>query len=209
MYRWDCFCGKYERLDSQALRIRILLQGKRTCHPKPPIVALSKRFANPYSLLSFAQQFMEMLQGKRIPVRVNLFLIVNPPRWFNKVWAMMRPMLSEEFSKKVHMIQESQLSEFLAPGFEAYLPDEMITGQAKTDTIVTDFVAYRLYREQHVQLLNHLQGEETTISRLPRHSNTVKVDAQGTMKGKEAERKRKWSISALSRKKLSATEVAA
>ena len=96
------------------------------------------------------QQYMDMLQGKRIPsMRVNLFLIVNPPRWFNKVWALMTPMLSEEFSKKSQMIPESLLSKFsFAPGFQTYLPDEMAIGQAKTDAIVDDFILFRLYREQ-------------------------------------------------------------
>eukprot|EP00957_Ditylum_brightwellii_P192493 14656319-Ditylum_brightwellii.AAC.1 len=36
----------------------------------------------------------------RVPVRVRLFLIVNPPSWFGKIWKIMRPMLSDDFAKK-------------------------------------------------------------------------------------------------------------
>jgi hypothetical protein len=85
---------------------------------------------------------MKMLQGHQIPVRVNFFLIVNPPDWFDRVWAMMRPMLSEDFRQKVRMVPESNLSEYLAHGYSVYLPNEMASGQADTETIVNDFVAY-------------------------------------------------------------------
>jgi len=90
---------------------------------------------------------MNMLQGKTLPVRVNLFLIVNPPTWFNKVWSIMKGMLSEEFAKKVHMIPESQLSEHLATGYENFLPDDMATGQVCTHDLVRDFVQYRIFVE--------------------------------------------------------------
>ena len=90
---------------------------------------------------------MNMLQGKTLPVRVNLFLIVNPPAWFNKVWSIMKGMLSEEFAKKVHMIPESQLSQHLATGYENFLPDDMATGQVCTRALVRDFVQYRIFLE--------------------------------------------------------------
>lgn len=92
--------------------------------------------------VSYCYQFMMMLQG-RIPVRVRLFLIVNPPSWFNKIWSIMKGMLAPDFRKKVHMIPESEVSNFLAEGFETYLPDEMTKGMADTDAMVEDFIAYR------------------------------------------------------------------
>ena len=100
--------------------------------------------------INYCYQFMMMLQG-RIPVRVRLFLIVNPPPWFGKVWAMMKPMLSKEFQKKVKMIPECQLDQYLRPGFEQYLPDEMVTGQAGTSEIVRDWMTYRNYLESNTE----------------------------------------------------------
>jgi len=97
--------------------------------------------------VNYCFQFMKMLQGK-IPVRVRMFLIVNPPWWFGKIWAIMRPMLSVDFRKKVSVIPETELSTYLANGFEAYLPDEFVDGQASTDDMVTNFVAYRKSVEQ-------------------------------------------------------------
>jgi hypothetical protein len=92
--------------------------------------------------VSYCYQFMMMLQGN-VPVRVRQFLIVNPPGWFGKIWLIMKPMLAPDFRKKVHMIPESNLSEFLQPGFEAYLPDDMETGTVNTTQLVEDFVTYR------------------------------------------------------------------
>lgn len=91
-------------------------------------------------------------------MRVNLFLIVDAPRCFGKVWTKMKPTLSQEFLEKVHIIEEAQLSEFFAPGFEEFLPAEMpLTGRACTDSIVTDFLVYRLYLE-HAQFATARHG---------------------------------------------------
>ena len=60
----------------------------------------------------------------------------------------MKPMLASDFRKKVHMIPESQLDEFLEKGYEAYLPDDMSSGKAPTDDLVSDFIAYRKYAEE-------------------------------------------------------------
>ena len=96
--------------------------------------------------VDYCLQFMKMLQG-RIPVRVRLFLIVNPPSWFSKIWAIMKPMLTKDFRKKVHVIKEDKLSDFLEPGYENFLPDELQCGTVSTDDIVSDFIKYRKFME--------------------------------------------------------------
>jgi hypothetical protein len=92
--------------------------------------------------VSYCYQFMMMLQG-RVPVRVRMFLIVNPPSWFDTIWKIMKPMLAADFRKKVHVIPEAKLAEFLAHGFETYLPDDAALGKADTQALVEDFVTYR------------------------------------------------------------------
>ena len=97
--------------------------------------------------IDYCFQFMMMLQG-RIPVRVRLFLIVNPPGWFDKIWKIMKPMLASDFRKHVHMIDESELGTYLEKGFEASLPNEFPSGEANTDELVSDFIRYRKYAER-------------------------------------------------------------
>lgn len=94
--------------------------------------------------VGYCYQFMMMLQG-RIPVRVRLFLIVNPPGWFDKIWSIMRPMLASDFRRKVHMVREEDLSQFLESGYETYLPSDCVHSGGKMDTqaLVEDFVTYR------------------------------------------------------------------
>lgn len=92
--------------------------------------------------VDYCMQFMKMLQGK-IPVRVRMFLIVNPPGWFGMIWSIMRPMLSEHFREKVHLVPEGVLVYYLAEGFEDFLPDEFSNGYASTEDIVKDYIAYR------------------------------------------------------------------
>lgn len=108
----------------------------------------------------YCRRFMEILQGSYFPVNVTLFLIVNPPSWFDRVWKIMRPMLSKEFRKKVHVIPESDLFEYLPFHYEAFLPDEMESGMVPTDSIVNDFVTYRLFVEQEAKTM----GSDTQLT---------------------------------------------
>jgi hypothetical protein len=94
----------------------------------------------------YCLQFMLTLQG-RIPARVTGFFIVNPPSWFGSIWKMMKPMLSPQFRKKVYMIPEAELKHHMAVGYENFLPDELSSGRADTDSIVSDFVDYRMFVE--------------------------------------------------------------
>lgn len=98
--------------------------------------------------IRYCHNFMMMLQGK-VPVRVRMFLIVNPPSWFDKIWTIMKPMLAADFRKKVHMIPESQLNDYLTDGFEEYLPDDIGCGKASTEQMVDDFIQYRKFLEEN------------------------------------------------------------
>jgi len=91
----------------------------------------------------YCHKFMMTLQGRRVPTRVGLFLIVNPPAWFGSIWAIMKPMLSEGFRKKVYMISFHAMALHLAPGYERYLPDDIYSGMASTNAIVQKFIADR------------------------------------------------------------------
>jgi hypothetical protein len=55
----------------------------------------------------------------------------------------MKPMLAPDFRKKVHMIPEHKLEEFLQAGYQTYLPDDCEGGKASTQELVEDFVAYQ------------------------------------------------------------------
>jgi hypothetical protein len=59
------------------------------------------------------------------------------------IWKIMKPMLTPDFRKKVHVIKENKLGEFLNHGYESYLPDDMDEGKADTQEMVKDFMKYR------------------------------------------------------------------
>eukprot|EP00980_Cylindrotheca_fusiformis_P011562 scaffold2737_cov99-Cylindrotheca_fusiformis.AAC.8 len=90
--------------------------------------------------MDYWRRFMHTLQGRAVPTKVELFLIVDPPGWFGKIWRIMKPMLSRSFSKKVRIIEQTKLCNYLQEGFEAYLPDEMDIGLKDTTRIVDDYV---------------------------------------------------------------------
>ena len=100
--------------------------------------------------VDYCLHFMEALQGKKGPIQVDMFLIVNPPSWFDKVWQTMKPMLSAKFRTKVHMVSEDNLGKYLASGYEKYLPHELSNGQVDMASHVKDFIKYRKYVEAKI-----------------------------------------------------------
>jgi len=95
----------------------------------------------------YCRRFMNVLQGRDFPAKVDLFLILNPPSWFGKIGAIMKPMLSEAFRERVHMIQEEELAPFMLPNYEKYLPDEVRGGTADTNALVQDFALFHKHLE--------------------------------------------------------------
>ena len=93
--------------------------------------------------VNYCHKFMMALQSKMTPTRVQLFLIVNPPSWFDSIWKIMKPMLHPEFRRKVHMISFHKMKDFLQPGYENYLPDEVHSGRENTNKVVEEFIAQR------------------------------------------------------------------
>jgi hypothetical protein len=96
----------------------------------------------------YCMKFMQCLQGRSFPAKVDMFLIVNPPQWFDKVWGIMQTMLSSSFRQKVHMITEDEIGFYLEFGYEEYLPDEFHEGRASTEEMVEDYVMYQQLLEQ-------------------------------------------------------------
>ena len=125
--------------------------------------------------VDYCLQFMDSLQGKKGPVTVDLFLIVNPPSWFDKVWQIMKPMLSTTFRRKVHMIPETKLSDYLASGYEKYLPSELNNGRLDVPDLVRDFIQFRRYIETKVYPDERRPNKETRrLVRLKTDTGTVR-----------------------------------
>lgn len=98
--------------------------------------------------VTYCYQFMMALQGFMVPVKTQLFLIVNPPSWFGAIWKIMRPMLAPSFRKRVKICPEFKIAKYLAPDFQTFLPDDMSSGTANTDDMVNDFLKYRVSVEK-------------------------------------------------------------
>jgi hypothetical protein len=131
-----------EIIDNLAYCMHVMLEKEKACTEGIGFIADMKNWKMANFSVSYCYQFMMMLLGK-VPVRVSLFLIVNPPGWFDSIWKIMKPMLAPDFRKKVHMIGESDLFNFLGEGYENYLPTDLAAGKLDADELVRDFVTYR------------------------------------------------------------------
>jgi hypothetical protein len=129
-----------------------MLDNERTCTDGIGFVANMADWQMTNFTVAYCLKFMLNLQGQCVPTRVMLFLIVDPPSWFGSIWRIMKPMLSVEFRKKVHMIPQEDLSQFLAPEYELFLPDDIQCGKAPTESIIKNFIAER-------KIIEHATGK--------------------------------------------------
>jgi hypothetical protein len=127
--------------------------------------------------VNYCFQYMMCLQGFMVPVKVELFLIVNPPSWFGAIWKIMKPMLAPSFRRKVKVILADKLPKYLEQGFEEYLPDEMEYGKADTDAIVQDFVTFRKYYELKTGKDNEDDGNNSSSNLL---GSSISISTTGS-----------------------------
>jgi hypothetical protein len=129
-------------IDNLAYCMQTMVEKEKACTEGIAFVANLEDWTMGNFSVSYCLEFMKMLQG-RSPVRVRMFVIANPPSWFNVVWKIMKPMLASDFRRKVKMIPQSQIGEFLMEGYEEFLCDDMKGGKASTQDMINDFLIFR------------------------------------------------------------------
>eukprot|EP00980_Cylindrotheca_fusiformis_P012401 scaffold3044_cov103-Cylindrotheca_fusiformis.AAC.4 len=144
------FSGRTDLVESVSFVLNDMSQTKEQCTNGVAAVINMKGFEKDNFDRECWGGLIHMLEGKVVPTRVTLVLFVDAPAWFNaKIWKLTKSMLSDSFSKQVHMIESDRLSEFLMEGFEALLPDEISQGWKSTDEIVEDYIDLKMYQEAH------------------------------------------------------------
>ena len=109
--------------------------------------------------MNYCLQFMKCLQAEHFPVEVRKFLIIDPPSWFDKIWSIMKKMLTPSFQKRVHIIPNSQLGVYLGDRYRTYLPDDMAGGLNSTEEMIMDFIEYR----KHVEYIREYGEKEEEV----------------------------------------------
>lgn len=92
------------------------------------------------------------LQGHRVPTRISVFLIVDPPSWFDSILTIMHTMMSDDFREKIAVVSSEDLKTYLMDGYHRYLPDDMQGGRMDTNHIVKAFTAERKASESTSRL---------------------------------------------------------
>lgn len=123
------------------------------CRTGVSVISNLKGFTQEHFNYDQWYQFMMTLQGKIVPTKVNLILIVNAPSWFEKtIWKKMKTTMPQSFSKKVHVISDSKLGDYLMEDYRAYLPDELANGYRSSQEIVEDYVDLKAFQDKQKRL---------------------------------------------------------
>mmetsp|Transcript_43500 Transcript_43500/g.105056 ORF Transcript_43500/g.105056 Transcript_43500/m.105056 type:complete len:301 (-) Transcript_43500:74-976(-) len=114
------------------------------CRQGVTFLANMKSFSTKLYDEEFWLELLDVLQGNVIPVNISLFIVLNPPTWFGRIWRQMKTHMSADFLKKVRLIETEDLPDYFPQGYESYLPDDM-KGWRKTSEIVEDYIDRRVF----------------------------------------------------------------
>lgn len=157
-------------IDNLAYCMTTMVEKEKACTEGIAFLAYMTDFQMKNFSPDYFVQFLRMLQG-RIPVRVRLFLIVNPPKIFDRVWSIIKRLLAKEFQNKVRMIPEEDLGTYLMDCYDEFLPDDMMSGTQPTDAMVRDYIEYRNHVESQMKLV--VEGVDSDDSQLPMDSDSM------------------------------------
>lgn len=87
-----------------------------------------------------------IIEGDVIPTRFAEVLIVNPPKIFKRLWKVVKPCFSSTYKKRIHIIKNEKLENYLMDGYQDYLPDDFM-GWRITEEMVADWVDKKRYDE--------------------------------------------------------------
>lgn len=98
------------------------------------------QFSIPYMI-----KFFMLVQGRVFPVKVESVLFTNAPKWFDKIWGILKQMMSTEFlHTNVHRVSfHDMVMHHLEPGWERYMTDDVFLGNRNADQIVAEFIEQR------------------------------------------------------------------
>ncbi|KAL3928808.1 MAG: hypothetical protein SGBAC_012485 [Bacillariaceae sp.] len=89
-------------------------------------------------------EILNVLQGNVIPTTISLFIVLNPPTWFGRIWRQMKTHMSASFLQKVRLVETEDLPEYFEQGYETYLPDDM-QGWRNTSEMLEDYIDRRIF----------------------------------------------------------------
>lgn len=109
-----------------------------------------------YSMKNFHNEtqmkVIRITEGQVIPTRIVDILIVNPPKLFKRLWKVVKPAFSTTFKKRIHIIKNEKLGNYLMDGYPEYLPDEFM-GWQSTEEMAIDYCDEKRYEELQSPLL--------------------------------------------------------
>ena len=95
--------------------------------------------------IPYMSKFFMLVQGRLFPIKVESILFTNAPKWFDKIWGILKQMMGTDFLKtSVHRVSfNGMVTHHLEPGWERYLTDDVFLGQRNANQIVAEFIEQR------------------------------------------------------------------
>ncbi|CAJ1933081.1 unnamed protein product [Cylindrotheca closterium] len=92
--------------------------------------------------------FAKAIQGKLVPTKVRLILVVGATKRFDNSWKQMKELLSPEYVKRFQFISEDKLRDYLMDGYEQFLPNELKGGFRDCMEMAEDYSDLKMYEER-------------------------------------------------------------
>ena len=130
-------------IDTLVYVMNSMMEREETCTDGIALVSNMSGFKMHNFSMAYFHKFILALQGRKLPTRINMWLLINPPAWFGSIWQIMKPMMTEDFKKRVIRASDRDMGQFLQKGYANFLPDDMDNGKANSEKIIHDYIIER------------------------------------------------------------------
>jgi len=136
------------------------------CRKGVAFVANMNSFSTKHYDKEFWLELLDVLQGNVVPTTISLFLILDPPTWFGRIWRQMKSHMSPEFAKKVRLTEAEDLPEYFPDGYQFSFPNCVPGCWRKKSEMVEDYVDRRIFLDKQASKKKKMMHRESLELRL-------------------------------------------
>lgn len=98
-----------------------------------------------------SKRVLSVFQGRKVPTKIPLILMVDPSKIAFQVWKIVRPMAPASLAKKMHFITNDKLGRYFGKDYQFHLPEELASGCVSSAEITEDYIDLKLVSDQEHQ----------------------------------------------------------
>lgn len=134
-------------LDSFSYTLQCMNENEAECRNGITIINYLKGYGLKNHDTELGDAMVRIMTGSIIPLKVNTVLLVDAPKIFSQALKLSKTFMTQSLRKKLKIVKTKDLGDYLMPGYQEHLPNEMAIGWRDGAEVVEDFVDQKRFEE--------------------------------------------------------------